>query len=64
MTPGWREEKAMEEVVKVVKGYEITRFVGSRGYHVSVPEDDGIGWKEFHTFPTLKAAVEFIEKVL
>lgn len=54
----------MEEVVKVVKGYEITRFVGSRGYHVSVPEDDGIGWKEFHTFPTLKAAVEFIEKVL
>lgn len=51
------------EVVKVVKGYEITRMIGSRGcYHVTVRE--GKGFREYHTFRTIKAAVEFIETVL
>ena len=53
----------MYETVKVVNGYEITRMVGSRGfYHITVRE--GKGWREFHTFRTIKAAVEFIEKTL
>jgi hypothetical protein len=53
----------MYETVKVVKGYAIVRMKGTRGaYHVSVRE--GKGWKEFHTFRTIKAAVEFIEKTL
>lgn len=53
----------MYETVKVVKGYEIKRLVGSQGvYHVNVRE--GKGWREFHTFRTIKAAVEFINKTL
>ena len=54
----------MYETVKVVNGYEIKRLIGSRGfYHVNVKEREG-GWREFHTFRTIKAATEFIEKVL
>ena len=42
----------MWEVVKTVKGYDITRMIGSRGaYHVSVRE--GKGFREFHTFKTI-----------
>ena len=53
----------MYEVVKVVKGYEIKRMKGTHGqYHVNIRE--GKGWREFHTFRTIKAAVEFIEKTL
>ena len=53
----------MYEVVKVVKGYEIKRVAGTKGaYHVNVRE--GRGFREFHTFRTIKAAVEFIEKAL
>ena len=53
----------MYEDVKVVKGYEITRMKGTRcAYHVTVRE--GKGFREFHTFRTIKAAVEFIEKAL
>ena len=53
----------MWEVVKTVKGYDITRMTGSRGaYHVSVRE--GKGFREFHTFKTIKAAVKFIETTL
>lgn len=53
----------MYEVVKTVKGYEIKRMKGTRGhYHVLVRE--GKGFQEFHTFKTIKAATEFIEKVL
>ena len=53
----------MYEVVKVVKGYEITRMKGTHGvYHVNVKE--GKGWKEFHTFRTIKAAAEFINNAL
>ena len=55
--------KNMYEVVKIVKGYEILRMKGTKGaYHVNIRE--GKGWKEFHTFKTIKAATEFIEKVL
>ena len=51
----------MFETVKIVKGYAITRMKGSRGcYHVNVRE--GRGFREYHTFRTIKAAVEFIEK--
>ena len=53
----------MYETVRVVKGYAIVRMKGTRGvYHVNVKE--GPGWREFHTFRTIKAAVEFIEKTL
>ena len=53
----------MFEVVKVVKGYEIKRMVGTHGaYTVTVRE--GKGWRECHTFKTIKAAVKFIEDVL
>lgn len=53
----------MYEVVKVVKGYEIKRMIGTHGaYHVNVKE--GKGFREFHTFRTIKAAVEFINTAL
>lgn len=53
----------MYEVVKTVKGYEITRMKGTKGiYHVVVRE--GKGFQEFHSFRTIKSAVEFIEKAL
>lgn len=48
----------MYETVKIVNGYEIYRMKGTRGcYHVNIRE--GRGWKEFHTFRTIKAAAEF-----
>jgi len=53
----------MYEVVKIVKGYEITRMKGSKGvYHVTIRE--GKSFREFYTFKTIKAATEFIEKTL
>ena len=53
----------MYEVVRVVKGYEITRMKGTKGqYYVNVRE--GRGFREFHCFRTIKAGVEFIEKAL
>lgn len=53
----------MYETVKVVNGYEIKRMVGTKGaYHVNVRE--GKGFREFHTFKTIKAATEFIIKTL
>jgi hypothetical protein len=53
----------MYETVKVVKGYAITRMKGTKGmYHVNVRE--GKGFREFHTFRTIKAAKEFIETAL
>ena len=52
----------MYEVVKVVNGYEIKRMVGTRGfYHVNLHGANGIGWGEFHTFRTIKAAADFCE---
>lgn len=51
------------ETVRTVNGYEIYRMKGTHGaYHVNLRE--GRTWKEFHTFRTIKAAVEFIENVL
>ena len=51
----------MYETVKTVKGIAITKMKGTRGqYYVSIRE--GKGWREFHTFRTIKAATEFIEK--
>ena len=53
----------MYEVVKTVKGYDIYRMKGTHGaYHVNVRE--GKGFREFHTFKTIKSAVEFIKKAL
>lgn len=53
----------MYETVKVVNGYEIKRMKGTRGqYHVNVRE--GKGFREFHTFRSIKAATEFIETAL
>ena len=53
----------MIETVKEVKGYKVQRMKGTRGhYFVNVRE--GKGFREFHTFRSIKAAVEFIEKVL
>lgn len=53
----------MYEVVKTVNGVAIWRMIGTHGcYHVNVRE--GKGWKEFHTFRTIKAAVQFIETAL
>lgn len=58
-----REQKNMYEAVKTVKGYDITRMKGTRGYYyVNVRE--GKGFEEFHTFKTVKAAVQFIETEL
>lgn len=52
----------MYKVIKIVNGYEITRMEGTRGaYHVNVRE--GKGFKEFHTFRTLKAASAFCESL-
>lgn len=49
------------ETVKTVKGIAITRVKGTHGfYYVNIR--DGKGWKEYHTFRTIKAAAEFIEK--
>ena len=53
--------KMMYETVKTVKGIAITRAKGTHGfYYVNIKE--GKGWREFHTFRTIKAAAEFIEK--
>lgn len=52
----------MYETVKTVNGYEITRMKGMHGaYHVNIRE--GKGFREYHTFRTIKAAEEFIKKV-
>lgn len=49
------------ETVKTVKGIAITRAKGTHGfYYVNIRE--GKGFREFHTFRTIKAAAEFIEK--
>ena len=49
------------ETVKTVKGIAITRAKGTHGvYYVNIKE--GKGWEEFHTFRTIKAATEFIER--
>lgn len=50
----------MYETIKVINGYAITRMKGTRGfYHVNVRE--GKGFREYHTFRTIKAATAFCE---
>lgn len=52
----------MYETVKVVNGYEIYRMKGTHGfYYVNIRE--GKGWKEFHSFKTIKAAAQFCETI-
>jgi len=54
--PPGMEVVSMYEVVKVVKGHEIKRMKGSRGfYHVAIREN------VFCNFRTIKAAEAFIE---
>ena len=56
---------SLYETVKTVNGYDIQRMKGTHGaYHVNVREDDAHGFREFHTFRTIKAATEFIETAL
>ncbi len=46
----------MYETVKTIKGYNITRLVGSRrAYHIRMDS------KRFLTFRTIKEATEYIE---
>ena len=53
----------MYETVKTVKGYDIVRMIGTRGfYHVVIRQ--GKTWKEEVTFRTIKAATEFINSNL
>ena len=56
-----KETKTMYETVKIVNGYEIKRMKGTHGaYHVNVREISK-GFREFHTFKTIKAATAFCE---
>jgi hypothetical protein len=49
--------------VKEVNGYKVQRYENTKGqYFVNVRE--GRGFREFHTFRTIKQAVEFIENAL
>lgn len=52
----------MYEVVKVVNGYEILKLKGSRNaYHINIKE--GKGFRQFHTFKTIKAATQFAQSL-
>lgn len=52
----------MYETIKIVNGYSITRMIGTRGfYHVNIRE--GKGFREFHTFKTIKSAIAFCESL-
>ena len=49
--------------VKEVNGYKVEKYANTLGqYFVNIRE--GNGFREFHTFRTIKAAVEFIETAL
>ena len=54
----------MEKItVKEVNGYKVEKYANTRGqYFVNIRE--GNGFREFHTFKTIKAAVKFIETAL
>ena len=53
----------MYETVKTIKGYEVKRMTGTRGIYLVIVRE-GKGFREFLTFRTIKAAVEFINKCL
>ena len=59
-----RKENNMEKItVKEVNGYKVEKYANTRGqYFVNVRE--GNGFREFHTFRTIKDAVKFIETAL
>ena len=49
--------------VKEVNGYKVEKYANTRGqYFVNIRE--GNGFREFHTFRTIKSAVKFIETAL
>ena len=49
--------------VKEVNGYKVEKYANTRGqYFVNIRE--GNGFREFHTFRTIKDAVKFIETAL
>ena len=54
----------MEKItVKEVNGYKVEKYANTHGqYFVNIRE--GKGFREFHTFKTIKSATEFIEKTL
>ena len=54
----------MEKItVKEVNGYKVEKYANTRGqYFVNIRE--GNGFREFHTFRTIKDAVKFIETAL
>ena len=54
----------MRETVKIVKGYAITRKVGTRGHYEVTIETTAYGVRKYMTFRTVKAATEYIEKAL
>ena len=53
----------MYETIKTVNGLKIERMIGTRGfYHVNIKENKK-GWREYHTFRTIKAATQFCEAI-
>ena len=66
MSKGKTTERAndMETItVKEVNGYKVEKYANTRGqYFVNIRE--GNGFREFHTFRTIKDAVKFIETAL
>ena len=49
--------------VKEVNGYKVEKYANTRGqYFVNIRE--GKGFREFHTFRTIRDAVKFIETAL
>ena len=49
--------------VKKVNGYKVEKYANTRGqYFVNIRE--GNGFREFHTFRTIRDAVKFIETAL
>lgn len=49
----------MTKTVKNINGYDITTHENATGYFVIIP--DGTPQGEFHSFDTLKAAVDFLK---
>ena len=61
---GRKDGKDMEKItVKEVNGYKVEKYANTHGqYFVNIRE--GNGFREFHTFRTIKDAVKFIETAL
>lgn len=65
MKESLKEDKQMKlETIKTVKGIKITRYEGTKfPYFVNRMNSNPMEDREFYSFKTCKAAVEFIEKV-